>query len=94
VTHSGRLDAIQAGVLDRMERAEKLMKISVIGAAILEAGLFVIALYLVDWKDPVQRLMFIFAVLSYTIIALGLVALGGHVTRTAARILAAMGTSA
>jgi hypothetical protein len=94
VTHSGRLDAIQAGVLDRMERAEKLMKISVIGAAILEAGLFAIALYLVDWKDPVQRLMFIFAVLSYTIIALGLVALGGHVTRTAARILAAMGTSA
>ncbi len=90
MTQSGRLDAIQAGVLDRMERAEKLVRAAVIGAAVIEAGLFAIALYLVDWSDPVQRLMFIFSVLSYTIIALGLLALGGHVTKTGARILAAM----
>ena len=94
MTQGNRLDAIQAGVLDRMERAEKLVRSAVIGAALIEAGLFAIALYLVDWKDPVQRLMFIFSVLTYTIIALGLVALGGHVTKSAARILAAMETSA
>ncbi len=94
MTQASRLDSIQAGVLDRMERAEKLVRAAVIGAAMLEAGLFAIALYLVDWGDRVQTLMFIFAVLSYTIIALGLLALGAHVTKTGARILAAMDTSA
>jgi hypothetical protein len=84
------LESIQAGVLDRMERANQLVRWSIIGAALLESGLFVVAILLVDWNDPVQRLMFLFAVLSYTIIALGLVALAGHVTRTAARILAAL----
>ena len=94
MTETGRLEMIQAGVLDRMERAEKLVKAAVVGAALVEAGLFAVALYLVDWSDPLQRLLFIFSVLSYTIIALGLVALGAHVTRTAARILAAMEPSA
>ena len=84
------LDAIQAGVLDRMERADALVRWAIVAAAIIEGGLFAIALYLVDWSDPVQRLLFIFSVLSYTIIAMGLVALGGHVTRSVARILAAM----
>lgn len=84
------LEAIQAGVLDRMERADALVRWAIAAAAIIEAGLFAIALYLVDWSDPIQRLLFIFSVLSYTIIAMGLLALGGHVTRSVARVLAAM----
>jgi hypothetical protein len=84
------LEEIQAGVLDRMERADRLVRATIIGAALLEAGLFAVAIYLVDWKDPTQRLLFIFSVLSYTIVALGLVALGGHVTRSVGRVLAAL----
>jgi hypothetical protein len=84
------LESIQASVLDRMERADKLVRMAIAAAAIFEAGLLAIAIYLVDWKDPTQRLVFIFSVLSYTIIAMGLLALAGHVTRSVARVLAAM----
>jgi hypothetical protein len=88
---TGRTPAdIQASVLDRMERADRLVRATIIIAALIEAGIFAIAIYLVDWNDPTQRLLFIFSVLSYTIVALGLVALGGHVTRSAGRILAAL----
>ena len=88
------LEDIQASVLDRMERADKLIRAAIIGAALLEAGLFAIAIYLVDWDDPTQRLLFIFSVLSYTIIAMGLLALAGHVTRSVGRVLAALGDRA
>jgi hypothetical protein len=86
------LSAISTSVLDRMERADRLVRGSIIAAALIELGLFAIAIYLVDWRDPVQRLLVIFSVLSYTIIAIGLVAIAGHVTKTVARVLAAMET--
>lgn len=86
------LETIQASVLDRMERADRLMKSAIIGAALVEAVLFAVALYLIDWHDRQQTLLFLFSVLSYTIIVLGMVALAGHVTRSVGRVLAAMGS--
>ena len=86
------LERIQASVLDRMENAERLMKVAMIGAATIEALLLAIALYLIDWNDRLQILLFVFSILGYTIIVLGMVALGGHVTRSVGRVLAAMDT--
>ena len=84
------LDAVRASVLDRMERGDRVTRGAVIVAALLEAGLFAVALLYVDWKDRTQVLIFLLAALSYSIIALGMVALGGHVSRTVARVLAAL----
>ena len=84
------LDAVRASVLDRMERGDRVMRYAIVGAGLLEAGLFAIAFLYVDWRDHTQVLIFLLAALSYSIIALGMVALGGHVSRTVARVLAAL----
>ena len=84
------LERLQASVLDRMERADRLTKAAIIGAALVEAALIAIAIYLVNWSDRLQVLLFVFSILSYTIIALGLVALGAHVTRSVGRVLRAL----
>ena len=86
-----RLDDIRGSVLDRMERAERNMKLGIFGAALAELALFAIAFVMIDWDVRLEKLLFVFAILTYTIIALGLVALGSHVSRSAARILAALG---
>ena len=87
-----RLDTIRSGVLARMERAERNMRLGIFGAALAELALFVIAFELVDLSNRLERLVFILSVLSFTIIVLGLAALGAHVTRSVGRVLAAIDT--
>jgi hypothetical protein len=85
-----RLDDVRHSVLDRMERAERMVRLALFGAALAELALFAIALAMVDWHDRLERLLFLFSVITYTIIALGLAALGAHVSRSVGRVLAAM----
>jgi hypothetical protein len=87
------LDAVRQTVLDRMERANKVVRLGIIGGALFESALFVVAILLVDWTNRVQMLMFLFAMLSYSIIVLGLIALAGHVSRVGARVLHAVHSS-
>ena len=89
MTHD-RLAEINSSVLDRMERADKLARAAIMAAVVFEAALMAVALYLVDWTDHLQRLLFIFSILSYTIIAMGLLAIAAHVTKTVSRVLAAL----
>ena len=84
------LDGVRQGVLDRMEREQRNIRLAVIGAATIEAALLVTALLIVDWTDRTQTIVVIMAVLTYTVIALGLFALGAHVSRTVARVLLAI----
>jgi hypothetical protein len=85
-----RLDSIRNSVLTRMERAERNMRLGIFGAALTELALFVIAFQLVDMGNRLERLVFVLSVLSFTIIALGLAALGAHVTRSVGRVLSAL----
>ena len=87
---SNRLDTIRVGVLDRMERAQRNMRLGILGAAITELALFVVAFTMIDWSDRLERLLFIFSVLGYTIVVLGLVALAAHVTRSVGRVITAL----
>lgn len=84
-----RSDVVR-GVLDRMEHHARLTRLAVLGAAGVEGLLMVIALLRVNWADDTHVLLFIFSVLGYTIVALGLVALGAHVSRVGARVVAAL----
>jgi hypothetical protein len=82
-----RLETIRTSVLSQMERAERLMRLGIMGAAVLEMTLIAIVVLMFDLKDRVQLLIFITSMLSYSIVVLGLFALGAHVTRTAGRIV-------
>ena len=84
------LDVIRQGVLDRIERHERNMHLAIIGAFVLEAVLGTIVFRLVDWSDRTQMIVVLTAVLTYTIILLGLVALGAHISRAVARVLLAI----
>ena len=82
-----RLDSIRQGVLARMERADRNVKLGIFGAVLVEMVLFVVVLLVLDLDNRVERLIFVTSILGYTIVALGLAALGAHVSRTAGRIL-------
>ena len=84
------VDEIRQSVLDRVERGERATKGGIMAGAVLEALMLAVALVIIDWRDPLQKLLFIFFVLSYSIVVLGLFALGGHVTRTVGHLLAAI----
>jgi hypothetical protein len=84
------LDTIRQSVLDRMERSDRLMRYALILAALVEVVLLFTALRLLDWHDRVDRLLFILFLLNYMVLSLGLIALGGHVSRSTGRVLLAM----
>ena len=78
------------GVLARMDRHAQRVRMAVIAAAMVEGLLLVVALLMIDWRNDSQILLFAFSVLGYTIVALGLAALGAHVSRVGARVVAAL----
>jgi hypothetical protein len=84
------LDSVRQSVLDRMERSDRLMRYALILAALVEVLLLVTALRLLDWHDRVDRLLLVLFLLNYMVLSLGLIALGGHVSRSIGRVLLAM----
>lgn len=80
------------GVLARMDRDAQRVRLAVYAAAGMEGLLLVVALLLIDWRNETQVLLFVLSILGYTIVALGLAALGAHVSRVGARVVAALET--
>lgn len=75
--------------LDRIERSQRNFKLALAGALMIEALLLGVLLWLTDFGDRLQALVFISAVGGYTLVALGLVMLATHVDRTLLRALQA-----
>lgn len=92
MTNSARLDQIRGSVLDRMAKAERNAKLSIAAAAFSEMVLFAGAIMIVDFSNHLEKVVFLLFMLSYTTIALGLIAVGAHVSRNTARVLSAMST--
>jgi hypothetical protein len=88
------VDAIREGVIRRMERQARTVRLATFGAAGVEALMLGIALNLIDWQQRTHVLMLVFSVLGYTIVLLGLAALGVHVSRVSNRIIAVLDTMA
>jgi len=84
------LDSIRSSVLDRMERGDRLVKWAIIAAAMVEGLLLVAAIFIADWSNPLHRLVFILSILTYSVVACGLVALAGHISRSVGRVLIAL----
>src|ERR1041384_3450160 len=84
------LDTVRAAALARIDRSERNFKLAFIGAAIVESLFMVTFLLLADFSNRVHVLLLISTVSCYTIVVLGLVALGAHVNRGIARVLKAV----
>ena len=84
------LDAIRAEALARVERGERNFKLAFFGGVAFEA-LFLAALLLAaDLKDRTHLLILVATVGGYTVVVLGLVALGAYFNRGLARLLKAV----
>jgi hypothetical protein len=81
---------VVSGVLAQMDQHAQRVRMAVFAAVAIEGLLMLVAMLKLDWSDRTQVLLFIFSVLGYTIVALGLAALGAHVSRVGARIVAAL----
>ena len=77
-------------VLARIDRHSQQVKLAIVAAVAIEGLLMLIAMWKLDWNDRTHILMFVFAVLGYTIICLGLAALGAHVSTVGMRVVAAL----
>jgi hypothetical protein len=73
--------------LDRIERSQRNFRLALAGAVMIEASLLGLLLWLTDFSDRLQALVFVAAVGGYTLIALGLIMLAAHVDRTLLRAL-------
>jgi hypothetical protein len=89
-TSTSRLDDIRQGVLDRVERHDRMLKLSIGGAVLVEALMLAVALMQIDFSVRFERAIFILFVLSYTVLLLGMVALGAHVSKVGDRLLAVL----
>jgi len=84
------LNGVRSEALNRMERSERNYKIAFFSVFVIE-GLFLVAFFLIaNLKDPLQLLLLISTIASYTIIIFGLIALGAHVSRNTQTVLRAI----
>lgn len=84
------LDGVRAAALAQIDRSERNYKLAFFGAAILESLFIVGFLLLANLNDRLHVLLLIATVSSYSIVVLGLVALGAHVNRSIGRVLKAI----
>ena len=84
------LDAIRGEALARVERGERNFKLAFFGGIAFEALFLVVLLLAADLSNRTHVLLLVATVGGYTVVVLGLVALGAHVSRGFARVLKAV----
>jgi len=85
-----KVDEIRNDVLARIEQTERNYKLAFFGAAALEAVFLMTFLFVADFSNRTHVLLLLGTVMTYSILALGLVALGAHVNRATLRVLQAI----
>jgi len=84
------LDAVRAAALARIDRSERNFKLAFFAAALVESAFIVSFVVLADLTNRLHLLLLISTVSCYSIVVLGLVALGAHINRGIARVLKAV----
>lgn len=84
------IEGARRSALDRVDRTERNYKVTFFFAAVIEAAFLLGFLLLADFSDRTHMLMLIATIAIYTLVALGLVALGTHANRNTLRILRAI----
>ena len=84
------IDEVRTAALARIDRTERNFKLAFFGAAIVEMAFILTFLLLADLSNRLHVLLLISTVSCYSIVILGLVALGTHINRGIARLLQAV----
>ena len=84
------LDEVRAAALARVDRSERNFKLAFIGAGAVETAFILSFILLADLSDRLHLLLLISTVSCYSIVVLGLFALGAHINRGVARVLKAV----
>lgn len=87
---STTLDAVRAAALLRIDRSERAYRAAFVAAAAAEGLLLLGFLLLADFHDRTHVLIFLATVGIYTVLGLGLLALGAHVRRQTLLLLQAL----
>jgi hypothetical protein len=90
MAQTGELDNVRTAALARIDRSERNFKLAFFAAAVIESAFVVSFLVLADLSNRLHLLLLISTVSCYSIIVLGLVALGAHINRGIARVLKGM----
>ncbi|HEX5709198.1 MAG TPA: hypothetical protein VFX96_17985 [Pyrinomonadaceae bacterium] len=90
MNESNNIDGVRRAALDRIDRSERNYRLAFYGAALLEALFLAGYLLLADFSERLHLLLFLATVATYTLVALGLLALGAHTTRGNLRVLRAV----
>ena len=90
MTTEKNFDAPRRAALDRIDRSQRAYRAFFLAAAAVEALFLAGFVLLADFGERLHVLLLIAAVATYTIIALGLLALGQHVSRCTWRVLKAI----
>ena len=85
-----RLDRIRGATLARLERSERQIKLAVAAAAAWEALFLAAFLFLMEPGNRLHLLLLVASVGGYSLVALGLIALGAFVNRCTLRVLKAL----
>ena len=85
-----KLDEVRAAALARIDRSERWFKLAFWGAFAVETSFIVSFFLLADLSNRMHVLLLISTVSCYSIVVLGLVALGAYVNRGIARLLKAI----
>jgi hypothetical protein len=84
------MDSVRGAALERIEKSERNYKMAFFAAAVVEAAFIAAFLLLADFSNRVHLLLLISTVAVYSILALGMFALGSHVSRSSLRVLKAV----
>jgi hypothetical protein len=84
------LDRVRGATLDHIDRSERAKRAIITVAAVLEASFLITFVLLADFTDRLHLLLLLSTVAVYGLLALGLMALGAHVSRCAERVLRAI----
>lgn len=84
------IDEIRATALTRINRSERNFKLAFVAAMVIESIFVISFLLLADFSNRLHVLLLIATVSSYTIVALGLVALGAYINRSVLRLMKAI----
>ena len=85
-----KLDEVRAAALARVDRSERNFKLAFLGAGFVEVLFIGSFILLADLSNRFHLLLLISTVSCYSIVVLGLFALGAHINRGVARVLKAV----
>lgn len=81
------LDAIRRTTLDRIDRAERHYKLAIFGGALIEVLFLAAFLLLADFSQRLHVLLLLSTIATYTIVVVGLMALGAWDRRNTLLVL-------